>query len=79
MRVMRIFECLLLVTLSIVSFSGVAVGSGLVVNIDNPQVREVVAGVPDFSVRKDSTDSETLRSPQSSGRVAPPAELHGNI
>ena len=59
MRVMRIFECLLLVTLSIVSFSGVAVGSGLVVNIDNPQFREVVAGVPDFSVRKDSTDSET--------------------
>jgi TolB protein len=34
-------------------------GSGIVVNIDNPQFREVVAAIPNFAVRKDSIDAES--------------------
>ena len=37
-----------------------AFSAGIVVNIDNPQFREVVAAIPDFALRRDSADAESL-------------------
>jgi TolB protein len=42
------------------NLSNPVVAAGIVVNIDNPQFREVVAAIPEFSVRKDSADVESV-------------------
>ena len=40
-------------------FAHRAFSAGIVVNIDSPQFREVVAAIPDFAVRRDSSDAES--------------------